>query len=207
MLLDIAALVEHAASWLLRGNRLDLTREIGRFRPAIQQLGELLAGLLPATDQAIAEARTARLTTHGVPDRLARIIGQTIFLTSALEIAELAERTAQRLEPAARVYYQAGAKFALDEMRAAALRLPTETSWQKQAVETVIDDLFAIQGELATRVLQSRLDGDDPLAAWTAQRGGALAPAEALAAELRSATTPDLAMLVVAGRQLRQALQ
>jgi hypothetical protein len=31
-------------------------------------------------------------------------------------------------------------------------------------------------------------------------------PSKALATELRAATTPDLAMLVVAGRQLRHAL-
>jgi hypothetical protein len=34
----------------------------------------------------------------------------------------------------------------------------------------------------------------------------ALAPAEAIAAKSRTAFAPDLAMLVVAGRQLRQAL-
>ena len=37
-------------------------------------------------------------------------------------------------------------------------------------------------------------------------REAGVRPAEAIAAELRSASAPDLAMLVVAGRQLRQAL-
>jgi hypothetical protein len=53
--------------------------------------------------------------------------------------------------------------------------------------------------------------------AWSTAHGGkparrakdqevALAPAEAIAAKSRTAFAPDLAMLVVAGRQLRQAL-
>ena len=46
----------------------------------------------------------------------------------------------------------------------------------------------------------------DPLTVWSAANAAALASAEALARELRAATTPDLAMIVVASRQLRHAL-
>ncbi|MBV9828416.1 MAG: NAD-glutamate dehydrogenase [Alphaproteobacteria bacterium] len=207
MMLDITALIEHAAAWLLRGNRLDIGRETSRLGPAIRQLAARLASLLPEPDREIVDARAARLTTHGVPDALARHIGQTVFLTPALEIVDLAESTGRPLDTAARTYFQAGAKFALAEMRAAARRLPAETSWQKQAIETVVDDFYGLQNEVASRVLRAGLDGGDPVAAWTAERAAALAPAEALAAEIRSASTPDLSMLIVAGRQLRQALQ
>ena len=51
------------------------------------------------------------------------------------------------------------------------------------------------------------IDGaTDPFSAWAKVRESALAPAEAIAAELYTASAPDLVMLVVAGRQLRQAL-
>jgi NAD-specific glutamate dehydrogenase len=70
----------------------------------------------------------------------------------------------------------------------------------------MIDDVFALQADLAARVL-SGADGEaDPLAAWVLSRTAVLAPAEALVAELRSATIPDFAMLTVAARQLRQAV-
>ena len=74
------------------------------------------------------------------------------------------------------------------------------------AVETLIDDFYVLQADLATRVLASADGADDPLAAWLESHAARLAPAEAIAVELRVATAPDLAMLVVAGRQLRQAL-
>ena len=91
-------------------------------------------------------------------------------------------------------------------MRSAARRLPVETAWQRQAVETVVDDLFTLQAEIALRALQVAGDAPDPLAIWAKDQTTAVAPAEAIAAELRAGAMPDLAMLVVAGRQLRQAL-
>jgi glutamate dehydrogenase len=88
--------------------------------------------------------------------------------------------------------------------------LPAETSWQRAAVETLIDDFYALQSDLAERVLRAA-DGltkadEDPIAAWIASRAAQLAPAEAITVELRAAANPDLAMLVVADRQLRQAI-
>ena len=62
---------------------------------------------------------------------------------------------------------------------------------------------------------QPFVEGDDisrprstgrPLSAWAKIRDAPFAPAEAITAGLRTASAPDLAMLVVAGRQLRQAL-
>jgi len=92
-------------------------------------------------------------------------------------------------------------------MRAAARRLPAETPWQKLAVEAMIDDLFSLQADLAAQILASDwVAQPDPLAGWAAARAASLAQPEPLARELRAATVPDLAMLVVASRQLRRAL-
>jgi glutamate dehydrogenase len=206
MLLDIAGLVEHATAWLLRHDRLDLGHDIERLRPSIRELAGLLPTLLPATDRAVVDERARRLVAENVPQRLATAIGGTPFLAAGLEITDLTERTLQPLERAARTYYASGAHFALGELRAAARRLPAETAWQRQAVDTVIDDLFALQSETALGALQASPEAPDPLPAWAKQRASALAAAEAIAAELRAGAVPDLAMLVVACRQLRQAL-
>jgi glutamate dehydrogenase len=206
MLLDIAGLIEHATAWLLRHDRLDLAHEIERLRPSTRTLAGLLPSVLPATDRAIADERARRLAAGKVPQRLAAAIGGTPYLAAALEIADLTEGTLQPLDRTARTYYAAGAHFALGEMRAAARRLPAETAWQRQAVETVVDELFALQAEIAHSALQGSLNGADPLGAWAKERAAALASAEAIAAELRVGAVPDLAMLVVASRQLRQAL-
>ncbi len=70
----------------------------------------------------------------------------------------------------------------------------------------MIDDFYALQADLAERVLKTADGADDPVAAWTAARAAQFAPAEAIAAELRAAANPDLAMLVVAGRHASEAM-
>jgi hypothetical protein len=55
-------------------------------------------------------------------------------------------------------------------------------------------------------ISRPRIDvATDPLSAWAKVGEAALGPAEVIAAELRTACAPDLAMLVVAGCRLRQA--
>ena len=206
MLLEISGLVEHVAGWLLRANRLDLGPEIARFAPPVQQLAEIVPELLPPSERALFDQRAANYAAAGVPQPLTARIAGVIFLTTAFEIGELAERSTRPVDHAARTFYGVGARFALDELRAAARRLPAETPWQKAAVETLIDDFYVLQADLATRVLAGADGAADPLGTWLETRAGQLAPAEAIAGELRAAAAPDLAMLVVAGRQLRQAL-
>ncbi len=208
MLLEIADLVERAAAWLLYRKRLTIGPEIGRFAPSVRSIAASLLELLPPADRDLISERSLRFAEAGVPEALATRIGGTMFLAAALDIADLAERSGQELDQAARVYYAVSAQFALDEMRIAARRLRAETPWQKQAVEATIDDLFTLQTDLAARILASgsSAQSEDPVAAWSAAHAASLAPAEPLIRELRVTATPDLAMLVVAGRQLRHVL-
>jgi glutamate dehydrogenase len=206
MLLETADLVERAAAWLLYRKRLAIGPDIGRFGPSVRSIATSLVDLLPPSDRNLVSARSLRFAEAGVPESLATKIGGAMFLAAALEIADLAERSGQALDQTARVYFAVGAQFALDEMRIAARRLRAETPWQKQAIEATIDDLFALQTDLAARILASG-SSKDPIAAWSAAHTAALAPVEPLIRELRVTITPDLAMLVVAGRQLRHALE
>jgi len=207
MLIEIDDLIERAAVWLLFHERLELRSEIARLGPSTSALAVSLAELLPPRDRAVIAERSSRFTETGVAPPLAGRLGGSIFLAAALEIADLAERSGSPLERAARVYYGVGARFAFDEMQAAAPRLIAETSWQKQAVEVIVDDLAALQADLASSVLTSEFAAQsDPVGAWSAGHAAVLVHTEPLLRELRADVTPDLAMLVVAARQLRQAL-
>jgi glutamate dehydrogenase len=207
MLLDVAGLVEHAALWLLRGaKRLDMSIEIARLTPPVTHLAEAVAGLLPSGERTLYDQRVAALAAADVPAPIAERVGVVVFLTTAFEIGDLAERADCPIERSAGVFYGVGARFALDALRDAARRLPAETAWQKAAVETLIDDFYALQTDLAERILKAAGGAADPIAAWSGPRAAQLALADSLAADLRSATNPDLAILVVAGRRLRQTL-
>ena len=164
MLLEIAAIVERAATWLLQRHRHDLAAEPARLAPNVRALTARLGDLLPTRDKAIIDERAHHFVETGVPEGLAVKIAAMIFLAPALDIAELAERASKPLDRAARIYYEVGVRFALDEMRAAARRLPTETQWQKLAVEATIDDLLTLQADLTSQILATAdASADDPL--------------------------------------------
>jgi glutamate dehydrogenase len=207
MLLEIISLMEHTVAWLLRSGRLDLSREITKLTPKTRTIAASLSELMARRDASLVAERTRRFRDAGVPESLAGRIASLTFLASALDICELAGRSAQPLDRAARIYLEVGAQLALDEMRAATRRLPAETPWQKLAAEAMTDDLFVLQADLAERILASDcVMKPDPVGAWSAANAASLTPAETLVRELRAASIPDLAMLVVANRQLRQAL-
>ena len=165
-----------------------------------------MAELLPPDERALFDERVARFAAAGVPQALATRFGGVIFLTTSLEVGELAARTSQPIARAAQTFYLVGARLAFDELRNTARRLPAETAWQKAATATLIEDFYALQADLAERILRGTDSVTDPLAAWTQAHAAELVPADAIAADLRAAGAPDLAMLVVAARQLRQML-
>jgi len=207
MLLQIIGLIERAAGWLLRNRRLDFGRETTKLASSAHTLAISLSEVLPKDDANLLGEHTQRFRKAGIPEALAGRIAALPFLACALDIADLAERSAQPLDRAARTYYGLGTQFAFDEMRAAARRLPAETVWQKLAVEAMIEDVFTLQADLAARILVSDCAAKpDPLGAWSVANATSLTAAEALVRELRAATIPDLAMLVVVSRQLRHAL-
>ncbi len=188
MLVEIVRLIEQAAAWLLRARHIDLARDIPALTPQVAQLRVSLGEALPETDRSLLDERRLRLVAGGVPDALAAEIAGAPFLAFAPEIAELAAHSGRPLDLAARVYFAVGARFALDDLRAVARRLPAESSWQKLAVEAMTDDLLALQADLALRILTAEGAGEaDPVAGWAAQHAAGLAAAEALSPEMRAA--------------------
>jgi len=74
-------------------------------------------------------------------------------------------------------------------------------------METVIDDVFALQSELAARILDTpkAQPKTGPIRSASGPRSAPRrSPRRSNGAELRRTANPDLAILVVAARQLRR---
>ena len=116
------------------------------------------------------------------------------------------ERTRAIIGPPQRVAYGPSENEQLDIFRTARSNAPVNIfvhggGWQRNCAAD-----YALQAEVAERMLQSAGGAETPIVAWATAHAGALAPVEGLAREIRAAANPDLAMLFVASRQLRQAL-
>ncbi len=145
-LLEIASVIEHAAGLAVASQQARYRAEIDRFGPAIRDLAAIVAELLPPSERALYDERSCPICRRrsAASARRAQSAG-VIFLTTALEVGELAARAGQPIARAAQTFYQVGARFALDELRDTARRLPAETAWQKAAVATLIDDFYGLQ--------------------------------------------------------------
>jgi glutamate dehydrogenase len=204
MLRASGALIERAATWLLRHlpAPIDVAAVSAEFAPAIVALAKSLDASLDPARKAALDARAAALTAQAVPASLARKAAALDDLQSALDLVRIARGSKADIKAVAAAYFTAGARLGFDWLHDAAARAPARDALVKRAIAAAVDDFYALQAEIASASLAA--GGVD---AWLAARKGPVARWEALAAELRAAPGPSLAALTVAGRELRALAQ
>ena len=208
MLLEAGRLVERCTLWFLQNARhpLDVAGTIGEFRPGIEGLRACLADVVSSDDLAALRRRAKRYTKQGVPEDLARQVASLDILVSACDIVRIAAAGKRAVMDVARTYFALGRRFGMDWLRTAAGRLSAETHWQREAVTAIVDELFTLQYELTTKVLDAAgatTAAEAAIDAWIGAHPARVDRTERLLGELETSGTPDLAMLAVANRQLR----
>jgi glutamate dehydrogenase len=200
LIVEWRRLIGRATTWLLRSRRLQepLERGAGRLLPAVDFLRSRL-------ERDAADApRTAAWVQAGVPHELAQRVAAADRLFSALDIAEVAEAAGCPLEQTSDVHFGIGERLGLEKLRLQIELLPAETHWQNLAKVALADDLAHLQRSIAQDAV-SRHEGSaaERLSAWEGRNPAAFARARRLVTELADAPAPDLAMLSVALRELR----
>jgi glutamate dehydrogenase len=206
MLIEAGRLIVRATNWFLRSPRLaePMEETIERFRGGVETIHGRLAALADSQAAAQVETRSVAWVEAGVPAELARRVASLDQLYAALDIVELAARGGQPLETVAAAYFGVSARLGLAWLRERIGALAGEGHWHALAKSALRDDLAGLQRALAGNALAvaSGADGD-LVAAWAASRRAELERAGRILAELRAAPAPDLAMLSVALRELR----
>ena len=207
MLTDTGRLATRATLWFLRSPRLgeDLAATIARFAPGVAALAERVFDLLPGTSREEPLRRAAELAQAGVPEPLARRVATLEALSGALDIVETAAATAQDVAAVAGVHYALGDRLALDWLARRIAALPAEGHWQALARGALRDDVAGLQRALTIDVLRDAPDAapEARLAAWESAHRAARERALRVVEEVRGAPAPDLAMVSVALRELR----
>jgi glutamate dehydrogenase len=207
MLLEAGRLAVRATAWFLRLPRLQAPMEetIEHFQPCVEMLYGNLARLLDPQAKARVDAQALAWAQAGVPAEIANRVAALDTLFAALDIAEIGVSQARSTTTVADVYFALGARLGLGWLREQIGKLPAESHWQTLAKLAMRDDLASLARTLAGKVLADTQADAAPevVAAWHARNGGAVERAERLLGELHLAPAPDLAMLSVALRELR----
>jgi len=208
MLMECGRLIERGTVWFLRQgpHPLDINGQVESYGGHVARLSDDLEDLLAVADRNLLTEQCAEFRQRGAPDDLARDTARLSFLVPACDIVRLARVADLEVLEVGRAYFAIGARFGFDWLRRATGHLPSDGAWDKLAVNAIIDDLYGNQSELTSRVLEGLTElsaGDGAIDNWAEQRRPQVLRSEQLVAELQAGTTPDLAMLAVANRQLR----
>ncbi|MBA3773673.1 MAG: NAD-glutamate dehydrogenase [Ramlibacter sp.] len=200
LIVEWRRLIARATTWFLRSKRLDepTGRGAERLAPAVAYLRTLLE------PEAAASVRVAAWVQAGVPLPLAQQIGAADRLFDALDIAEIAEAAKAALDVTSEVHFGVGERLGLEKLRQQIELLDAGTHWQTLAKVALAGDLADLQRSIALDAVKRHPGtAGEKLAAWEARNPAAYARAKRLLADLAEAASPDLAMLSVALRELR----
>jgi glutamate dehydrogenase len=207
MVIDAGRLIVRATLWFLRNRSqlADLSGSIQHFGAGAQRLAALLPGILPAADRAAFEAAAQRLEKEGVPRSLAVRCAGFDAMFSALDIVEVADGLKRDIEPVARLHFALSGELDFPWIRTRIGALPADSHWHTLAKAALRDDLAGMLRALAADALRTDGSGDPAaqIAAWKGRNAVLYERFRQVLTDLRASESPDLAMLSVAMRELR----
>ncbi len=206
---DLHEVLTRATAWFLRSPHLaqPAAAVIDRFTAGVNGMCARLRDIIDADAAAALEADVQSYVDAGVPIPLAQSIASHRRLYSALEMTDAAGESRRPLELVARVLFGLSAHVGLDDLSGQIDALPENGIWQVRAKDALRDDLSALQRTVVLQALResSAGDPDTVVQMWVESAAPQIERARKLLQELRAAS-PDLAMLSVALRELRNLL-
>jgi glutamate dehydrogenase len=211
MVLEARRLVERGTRWLLRNHHRPL--DIGAIVSLLADGTTTVAGLLPAplrgAGRQHVETTREQLEDAGVPETLAERVACLPALFSALDLVTVADEVGEDVGSAADTHFALGERLHLDWLREQIGALPRETRWQTLARDALRDEFYTRHRELTAEVLRATdptEDATDRTEAWIRRNAARIRRCEHMLADIRTSSVPDLAMLSVGLREIRDLL-
>jgi glutamate dehydrogenase len=208
MVIDGGRLIVRATLWFLRNRQHlgDLSRSIDHFRAGAERIAALFPQILPATEQGAFKASASRLAKEGVPLELAGRVAGLDALFNVLDIVEVADSLKRDIETVGRLHFALAGELEFPWLRTSIGMLPADDHWHTLAKAALRDDLSGMLRALTADALRAAALSTDPaslIASWKTRNSVLYARFQQILVDLRAAESPDLAMLSVALRELR----
>ena len=212
MLLDLSRLLERATRRLLR-QRLDATpvnETVEQLKTGVQRVAELLPDLLTPPDHNWYPQAVEHLITQGVEESLARRVAQLGPLVAAIDIVHIASDARQTVDTVTAVYFGLDQRLGLHWLHQQITALPSGDRWQKLSRNALREELYQGQRNITASILinaAGERDANIAIRDWQKHHHLCIAAWLELLQELQAGEQPDLAMLSVATRRLRQLME
>ena len=211
MLIRLQQLTARATQWFLRRRLFeeDIEAVISRFADPVDNVIVALDSLLGKDEFESVGQSAKELTQAGVPAALARRVASADLAHAALDIIELAQSCERAVPCVADVFFSLTAKLNLSWLREQIKLLPSDSHWQTLAQAALADELAQLLRTLTNNILGRNPDITKPdalIAAWEESNRSPLERTHQVLAEVRMVSSPDLAILSVALRELRNLI-
>ncbi len=204
--LVIWSLLRNMTRWLLNqpDHVQDIAASVARFMPAMVELKARLDSVITESDRQALLALQARWLEAGFPAELSGQLAALPALGAALDIARVADASAQPITAVASVYFALGDALNLRWLMEKIEELPVETRWHALARGALRDELNTQQRALALQILEGNAgsDGGERVAAWLERDDQALRYTLTMFADMRQQLTIDYPIVSVAVRRL-----
>lgn len=212
MMLELVRLLRRITRWLLRNRRMQLKISdlINQFKPQVQFFIQGLPGVIIADEKERFEQEYHTLLEARVPEPLARRMGLTRFMYSALDIIEVAHLNHFEVSDVAAVYFSLGARLELGWFREQINAHPVDDNWDALARAACRDDIDYQQRNIALAVLKFPAPEptlDAKIAAWSEYHQSLIYRWYAMLTELRATKSKEFTIFSVALRELLDLAQ
>ncbi len=204
---QLTQFMERMTIWFLTNSEQPLCMDT-----LVDAYSERIAGYIHQMDQfvsrSISDARDAMVlkwTEQNVPEPIAVQVANLDYLISACDIAMIDQLTPQSISVIGSLYYELGARLQLSWLRLFVSDFPTENHWDRLAIRNAISELYEEQRRLTLSVVEELCDDLECSATidrWVERNKEDIERFKRLIHEIKSSEQHDLAMVIVAMRQL-----
>ncbi len=201
-------LLDRATRWLLvrRPQPLDVSSEIQRYQPVVEELTRQLPRLLCGSEHEHVRADAGALSDMGAPPGLATRLAYSLFSFSLLDVAEVASGTGRSPFEVAELYYALSEHIGLDRILSSVSALDRGNRWHALARQAIRDGLYTSLRAITADVLSTTHADQDAaakIAQWEDENRFRLERARITLGQIAKSGVADLAALSVAAREIR----
>jgi len=173
---DVQDLLTGRIVWFIRN--LDLSGSVApmvaRYREGIAAVMAALPDILNPEAMGALDARQAELAGHGLPPDAARRLASLAALAAGPDIVRVAEDGGRPVADIAATHFAIARHFRLDDLVAAARRVPVDDTFDRVALERAVSGISTAHRRLTAEVVADVGAGPEAVEAWIAARGPAL---------------------------------
>ncbi len=204
MLIKMRRLIERATFWLLENQPrpLDIAAAVNSFSGGINHIAQHLRDWVTPQHRDVIDHAVEGYQDLGVPLKLAQRCSGLGALYSAPDIVEVSAGSSFDIDDVAQIYFELGHRLSMYWLREQLLNLPQGHHWQRMATDGLYLDLYRYQRLLSSKVVEGGAKSKH-VDYWVSHYKLEIDRIDKTVAELKEQSAPDLAMLMVAIRDIQ----